>query len=153
MEREYFWLSDRQFARLVPHLPTDTRGKLRLDARRVISGIVHVWKSICRWIDGVSLTLEIRREAALPPTVRLRRDVRCSTFAFDLVANGIAVIALVAVQNVGRYQPIEQFIRSDVVRNLPASHPCPSPKNWVTLISTSFARRSVSSGSCRSLSR
>src|SRR5689334_890257 len=52
MERAYFWLSDRQFARLVPHLPTDTRGKPRVDDRRVISGIVHVLKSGCRWVDA-----------------------------------------------------------------------------------------------------
>src|SRR6266850_488377 len=52
MDRNYFWLSDRQFARLEPHLPTDTRGKPRVDDRRVISGIVHVLKSGCRWADS-----------------------------------------------------------------------------------------------------
>jgi len=52
MDRNYFWLSDRQFARLEPHLPTDTRGKARVDDRRVISGIVHVLKSGCRWVDA-----------------------------------------------------------------------------------------------------
>lgn len=40
--RPYFWLSDDQFARLEPYLPTDTRGVPRVDDRRVISGIVHV---------------------------------------------------------------------------------------------------------------
>src|SRR5437868_11969166 len=39
MNRDHFWLNDRQFTRLVPHLPTDTRGKPRVDDRRVISGI------------------------------------------------------------------------------------------------------------------
>lgn len=52
MDRNCFWLSERQFARLEPHLPTDTRGKPRVDDRRVISGIVHVLKSGCRWIDA-----------------------------------------------------------------------------------------------------
>ena len=52
MDREVFWLSDRQFAGLEPHLPSDTRGKPRVDDRRVISGIVHVLKSGCRWIDA-----------------------------------------------------------------------------------------------------
>ncbi|MFO1126571.1 MAG: transposase, partial [Methylocystis sp.] len=37
-----------------PHLPTDTRGKARVDDRRVISGIVHVVKSGGRWIDAPS---------------------------------------------------------------------------------------------------
>jgi len=52
MERDQFWLNDLQFARLAPHLPTDTRGKPRVDDRRVISGIIHVLKSGCRWIDA-----------------------------------------------------------------------------------------------------
>ena len=40
-----------QFSRIEPHLPTDTRGKARVDDRRVISGIVLVLKSGGRWID------------------------------------------------------------------------------------------------------
>ena len=52
MIRDYFWLNDEQFARLEPLLPTDTRGKPRVDDRRVISGIVHVLKSGCRWADA-----------------------------------------------------------------------------------------------------
>ena len=52
MNRDCFWLSDDQFARLAPHLPTDTRGKPRVDDRRVISGIVHVLKSGGRWVDA-----------------------------------------------------------------------------------------------------
>jgi transposase len=48
----HFWLTERQFARLEPHLPTDTRGKPRVDDRRVISGIVHVLKSGGRWVDA-----------------------------------------------------------------------------------------------------
>jgi transposase len=52
MDRDHFWLDEGQFARLMPHLPTDTRGKPRADDRRVISGIVHVLKSGCRWADA-----------------------------------------------------------------------------------------------------
>jgi transposase len=52
MNRTCFWLSDAQFSRILPHLPTDTRGKKRVDDRRVISGIIHVLKSGCRWIDA-----------------------------------------------------------------------------------------------------
>ena len=47
-----FWLSEAQFSRLAPLLPTDTRGVPRVDDRRVISGIVHVLKSGCRWKDA-----------------------------------------------------------------------------------------------------
>ncbi len=52
MIRNHFWLNDEQFARLEPLLPADTRGKPRVDDRRVISGIVHVLKSGCRWADA-----------------------------------------------------------------------------------------------------
>lgn len=48
----HFWLSEVQFARLQPLLPTDTRGVPRVDDRRVISGIVHVLQSGCRWRDA-----------------------------------------------------------------------------------------------------
>ena|SRR5713226_6324859 len=52
MDQYYFWLDDGQFAQLAPYLPTDTRGVPRVDDRRVISGIVHVLKSGCRWADA-----------------------------------------------------------------------------------------------------
>ena len=46
-----FWLTDEQFAKIAPHLPTDTRGKERVDDRRVISGIVQALRSGGRWAD------------------------------------------------------------------------------------------------------
>ena len=52
MYRDQFWLDEGQFTRLAPHLPSDTRGKPRVDDRRVISGIVHVLKSGARWVDA-----------------------------------------------------------------------------------------------------
>ena len=52
MDRDRFWLTDVQFARIAPHLPTNTPGKLRVDDRRVISGIIHVLKSGGRWVDA-----------------------------------------------------------------------------------------------------
>lgn len=52
MEHDYFWLTEAQFARLEPFLPTDTRGVARVDDRRVISGIIHVLKSGGRWADA-----------------------------------------------------------------------------------------------------
>jgi len=51
MRRNLFWLSDEQWAKIEPFLPTDIRGKDRVDDRRVISGILHVLKSGCRWCD------------------------------------------------------------------------------------------------------
>ncbi len=55
MDRDHFWLTDAQFARIAPHLPTDTRGKPRVDDRRVITGIVQVLKSSGRWVDAPSV--------------------------------------------------------------------------------------------------
>jgi transposase len=55
MDCDYFWLEEGQFARLEAHLPSDTRGKPRVDDRRVISGIVHVLKSGGRWVDAPSV--------------------------------------------------------------------------------------------------
>lgn len=49
---EAFLINDRQWARLAPLLPSDTRGVPRVDDRRVISGIVHVLRSGCRWKDA-----------------------------------------------------------------------------------------------------
>jgi transposase len=51
MDGDLFWLSDEQWQRIQPRLPTDVRGIKRVDDRRVISGIVHVLKSGCRWSD------------------------------------------------------------------------------------------------------
>lgn len=44
-----FWLSEEQFGRLAPLLPTDTRGVARVDDWRVISDIVRVLISDGRW--------------------------------------------------------------------------------------------------------
>ena len=52
MNRDQFWLTDAQFSKIEPHLPRDTRGKARVDDRRVISGIVQVLKSGGRWVDA-----------------------------------------------------------------------------------------------------
>ena len=51
MRKNLFWLSDEQWKRIEPHLPRDVRGVERADDRRVISGIVHVLRSGCRWCD------------------------------------------------------------------------------------------------------
>ena len=47
-----FWLSEAQFVRLQPLLPTNTRGVARVDDRRVISGILHILMSGGRWVDA-----------------------------------------------------------------------------------------------------
>ena len=49
---DQFWVTDEQFATIAPHLPSNTRGKPRVDDRRVISGIIQVLKSGGRWVDA-----------------------------------------------------------------------------------------------------
>src|SRR5947209_12174093 len=68
MRSNLFWLGDEQWERIEAHLPTDVRGVERKDDRRVISGIVHVLKSGCRWCD---CPLEYD-----PPTTIYNRFVR-----------------------------------------------------------------------------
>ena len=68
MSRNLFWLSDEQWKRIEPFLPTDVRGVERVDDRRVISGIVQVLKSGCRWCDCPA--------AYGPPTTIYNRFVR-----------------------------------------------------------------------------
>ena len=46
-----YWASDKEWGKIEPHLPKDVRGIERVDDRRIISGIVHVLKSGCRWCD------------------------------------------------------------------------------------------------------
>ena len=48
---DFFWFSDTQWSRIEPLLPTDSRGKERVDDRRVLSGIVHALKNGGRWAD------------------------------------------------------------------------------------------------------
>ena len=51
-ESGHFWLSEEPFAKMAPFLPTGTRGKARVDDRRVIGGIVHVLESGGRQVDA-----------------------------------------------------------------------------------------------------
>jgi transposase len=57
MPHEYL-LDDKAWAAIEPLLPTVYAGARRHDDRRIISGIVHVLRSGCRWKDCV------RREGA-----------------------------------------------------------------------------------------
>ena len=51
MRKRLFWLSERQWVSIEPHLPTGLPGPARDDDRRIISGIIHVLKSGARWRD------------------------------------------------------------------------------------------------------
>lgn len=51
MTSHLFWLDDTGWSVIEPLLPRNQPGARRVDDRRVISGIVHVLKSGCRWRD------------------------------------------------------------------------------------------------------
>ena len=61
-------MSDGQWSRLQPLLPNKPRGVPRVDDRRVISGIVHVLQSGCRWKDAPAIYG--------PPETLYNRNVR-----------------------------------------------------------------------------
>jgi len=46
-----FWLSDEAWSAIEPLLPSNQPGARRVDDRRIISGIIHVLQSGCRWRD------------------------------------------------------------------------------------------------------
>ena len=48
---DLFWFSDEQWAVIEPFMPTNQPGAHRVDDRRIVSGIVHVLRSGCRWRD------------------------------------------------------------------------------------------------------
>jgi transposase len=50
-----FWLTDRQWGAIEPLLPNNQPGARRTDDRRVISGIVYVLRTGCRWQDCPSV--------------------------------------------------------------------------------------------------
>lgn len=51
MRNGLFWLNDRQWAGIRPHLPTNQTGPARDDDRRIISGIIHMLQCGARWRD------------------------------------------------------------------------------------------------------
>lgn len=65
-----FWLSDAAWTVIEPHLPKGLPGRPRVDDRRVISGILHVLKTGCRWRDVPA--------AYGPPTTVYNRFTRWS---------------------------------------------------------------------------
>ncbi|MCK1293174.1 transposase, partial [Bradyrhizobium sp. 30] len=54
MRKGLFWLNDKQWAQIEPHLPTNQTGPARQDDRRIISGIIHMLQCGARWRDCAS---------------------------------------------------------------------------------------------------
>lgn len=49
--KKLFWLDDLQWSILEKHLPKKQTGPKRKDDRQIISGIIYVLQSGCRWQD------------------------------------------------------------------------------------------------------
>ena len=69
-------------------------------------------------LDGVSVAVKVGREAVFPNPVRFGWNVRSGALGFDLPANGIGVIAFVAMEQFGRRYLIEQRVGGDAIRHL-----------------------------------
>ncbi|SCX22430.1 Transposase [Agrobacterium sp. DSM 25558] len=67
-----YWFSDAQWERIQPVLPTDVRGKPRVDDRRVLSGIVHALRCCGRWADCADVYGPKDTLQPLCPVVRTR---------------------------------------------------------------------------------
>lgn len=61
-----------------------------------------------RALDGVAVLVERGREAGFVSAVRFRRDVGRCALRFDLAANLVAVIAFVAMQDLGLFRCLRQ---------------------------------------------
>ena len=49
---DYFWSNGERFAKITPHLPTDTRARPRVDDYRVVSDNIQVVKSGSALVDA-----------------------------------------------------------------------------------------------------
>ena len=152
MSGDLFWLSDGQFAKIAPLLPTKTRGVKRVDDRRVISGIVHVQKSGCRWVDapeilqpaehafdGVSVAVEEGRKARLFLAVGLGRNIGERAPILDFLAQSVGVVALICVDHVAIGQKVEEFAAGRAIGDVSA---CDQEREGTTVL----VRQSVNFG-------
>ena len=55
METNLFWFNDEQWAKIVPHLPTNQPGPERKDDRRVLSGVTPNLYSEGGWEEEANL--------------------------------------------------------------------------------------------------
>lgn len=97
-----FWLSDEQFALIEPDLPYRAAGKCRKDDRRVISEIIHVLQTGCRWQDcppenGLHTTVYNRYNCWSQKGIRESRRDKIWSEITDRSKNKAAVAVLMLV--------------------------------------------------------
>lgn len=86
----------------------------------VVSGgdSAEVFEAPKHALDGIALPVEDGQETVLPTPVGFGRNVRCGAFAFDLSTDGIAVIAFVAMKDVGFRHELQQGIGRRAIGHL-----------------------------------
>lgn len=84
MDAHLFWFDDDQWAKIEPHLPKVQPGPQRKDDRRILSGIMHVLKVGCRWVDcpkeGCGANFRTQCNETLGNIARLMLQERHSKF-------------------------------------------------------------------------
>ncbi len=71
-------------------------------------------------LDGIALAVEDGRIARFPAAVDLGRNVRRGAIALDLSPDGIAVVAFVAMNDVGLWHQIQQGVGRGAIGHLAA---------------------------------
>src|SRR4030088_3292461 len=66
-------------------------------------------------LDRIAVTIQPRREAVLPASIGFGRNVGNHALALDLPADGVAVVALITVQDFRAEQPVKELICSDAI--------------------------------------
>lgn len=95
---------------------------MEVDGETVIAGgdTTKVLEAIKHPLDGVPAFVEIWGEAVFPDARDLGRNVGNCALRFDFLAHGIRVVSLVAVDQFGRTDLIEQRIGRDAIWHLAA---------------------------------
>jgi hypothetical protein len=81
-------------------------------------------------LDGVAIAVEERREAILPFSVGLGRDVGHRAVFLDLPTDRIRVVTLVGVQDLAGRKPSEKLRAGRAIGNLAA---CEHEREWPAL--------------------
>lgn len=95
---------------------------MEVDGETVIAGSnpTKIFEAIEHSLDGIAAFVEVRREAVFPDARDFGRNVGRRPLCFDFLAHGVGVVSLVAVDQFGRADFIEQCIGRDAVWHLAA---------------------------------
>lgn len=149
-----FWSTDQRFAEIAPHRPTDSRGKERVDDRRVIRGIAHVLKSGGRRADAP-------REIYGPK--KPLTDRFCRPLAFLVTggqeADGRAGARLLERSPACRIVLADKGYDSDAIprqieaTGAAANMPPKSNRRWKSWLSLSWTRHATPLSGCSGVSK